>query len=93
MPQKNILLSIGTFKEKIEFLPFAKKLVDLGFTLYGTSGTADYMSENKVTIQVYNFQFIFLYYPLSISCTSTGSSLLPRTLSIYMYLFDVFIIF
>lgn len=52
MPRKNILLSIGSFKEKHEFLPFAKKLVELGFTLYGTSGTADFMSENKVQIQV-----------------------------------------
>lgn len=51
MPQKNILLSIGSFKEKHEFLPFAHKLVDLGFTLYGTPGTADFMSENKVKIQ------------------------------------------
>lgn len=51
MPQKNILLSIGSFKEKHEFLPAAKKLVDLGFTLYGTSGTADFMSENGVKIQ------------------------------------------
>lgn len=52
MPQRNILLSIGSFKEKHEFLPFANKLVDLGYTLFGTPGTADFMSENKVKIQV-----------------------------------------
>ena len=53
MPQKNVLLSIGSFKEKHEFLPFARKLVDLGFTLFGTPGTADFMSENNVDIQVF----------------------------------------
>jgi carbamoyl-phosphate synthase/aspartate carbamoyltransferase len=31
IPKKNILLSIGSFKEKLEFLPFAKKLHGMGF--------------------------------------------------------------
>jgi len=31
LPKKNILLSIGSFKEKVEFLPFAKKLHSMGF--------------------------------------------------------------
>lgn len=37
-PKKNILLSIGSFKEKQEFLPSVWKLHRLGFSLYATSG-------------------------------------------------------
>jgi len=31
LPKKNILLSIGSFKEKQEFLPFARKLYGMGY--------------------------------------------------------------
>jgi len=34
LPKKNILLSIGSFKEKVEFLPFAKKLHTMGFKVF-----------------------------------------------------------
>jgi hypothetical protein len=58
MPKNNVMLSIGSFKEKNEFLPSAKKLVDMGFTLFGTAGTADFMSANDVKIQVSNNWFL-----------------------------------
>lgn len=43
---KNVLVSIGSYKEKLEFLPSAKRLVDAGYTLFATPGTADFFSEN-----------------------------------------------
>ncbi|EFA81772.1 dihydroorotase [Heterostelium album PN500] len=49
-PEKNVLLSIGPFKEKNEFLPAARKLVDLGYALFGTKGTSDFYQENGVPI-------------------------------------------
>ncbi|KAG8786123.1 hypothetical protein FRC15_012070 [Serendipita sp. 397] len=48
LPRQNILLSIGSFKEKLEMLPAAQKLVAAGFTLFGTSGTADFFNEHNV---------------------------------------------
>jgi len=34
--KKNVFLSIGPYKEKLEFLESAQKLVNMGYTLYGT---------------------------------------------------------
>lgn len=55
IPKQNIFLSIGAFKEKVEFLPYAKKLIEMGFKLFGSSGTADYISANDVPIQALNW--------------------------------------
>eukprot|EP01116_Phalansterium_solitarium_P021821 TRINITY_DN6959_c0_g1_i2.p1 TRINITY_DN6959_c0_g1~~TRINITY_DN6959_c0_g1_i2.p1 ORF type:complete len:1884 (-),score=892.07 TRINITY_DN6959_c0_g1_i2:456-6107(-) len=52
LPQKNIFLSIGAYREKLEFLPFAKLLLDMGFKLYGSSGTADFISSHDYPIKV-----------------------------------------
>ncbi|KAN0045258.1 hypothetical protein ACTA71_005635 [Dictyostelium dimigraforme] len=38
-PEKDVLLSIGSFKEKHEFLPSVHKLIKLGYTLFGTQVT------------------------------------------------------
>ena len=43
----NIFISV-TDSQKPEILPIAKKLHDLGFTLYGTVGTVKYMESNGV---------------------------------------------
>jgi carbamoyl-phosphate synthase/aspartate carbamoyltransferase len=53
LPQKNsnIFLSIGSFKEKMEFLPFIKKLSDLGFTLFASHGTADFISAHDIPVK------------------------------------------
>ncbi|KAF9915678.1 hypothetical protein FBU30_001812, partial [Linnemannia zychae] len=48
LPKKNILLSIGSFKEKMEMLPAVKRLRSLGYNLFATAGTADFMSEHGV---------------------------------------------
>ncbi|KAF9536285.1 hypothetical protein EC957_011706, partial [Mortierella hygrophila] len=51
LPKKNILLSIGSFKEKLEMLPAVKRLRSLGYNLFATSGTADFMSEHGVPVK------------------------------------------
>ena len=51
LPKKNILLSIGSFKEKLEMLPSVKKLHHMGFNLFGTSGTADFFQEHGIPCQ------------------------------------------
>ncbi|KAG0267870.1 hypothetical protein DFQ27_008050 [Actinomortierella ambigua] len=51
LPKKNILLSIGSFKEKQEMLPAVKRLSALGYNLFATSGTADFMNEHGVPIK------------------------------------------
>lgn len=49
--RRNILLSIGSFKEKSEFLPFALKLHQTGYNLFATPGTADFFSEHGLHVK------------------------------------------
>jgi carbamoyl-phosphate synthase large subunit len=56
-PKKNIMLSTGPFESKAKFLPQAKRLTDLGFRLYATRGTADFMKYNGIPSEL-------LYWPL-----------------------------
>ncbi|KAF8948128.1 hypothetical protein BGZ47_006386 [Haplosporangium gracile] len=51
LPKKNVLLSIGSFKEKMEMLPAVKRLRALGYNLFATAGTADFMSEHGVPVK------------------------------------------
>ena len=51
MPRKNILLSIGSYKEKDELLPSVQKLHQLGYKLYATAGTSDYLEEKGIPNQ------------------------------------------
>ncbi|KAI0262027.1 carbamoyl-phosphate synth [Gloeopeniophorella convolvens] len=48
-PKKNILFSIGGFKEKVELLPSVQKLQAVGYNIFATSGTADFLSEHGVS--------------------------------------------
>jgi len=48
IPQKNILLSTGTAKQKAAMLDAAKMLVSKGFNLYATGGTSKYLEENGI---------------------------------------------
>ncbi|KAI0028404.1 hypothetical protein K488DRAFT_80690 [Vararia minispora EC-137] len=47
-PKKNILFSIGGFKEKLELLPSVQKLQAAGYNIFATSGTADFLSEHNI---------------------------------------------
>ncbi|KAL4891522.1 hypothetical protein BDV59DRAFT_203428 [Aspergillus ambiguus] len=51
LPKRNVLFSIGTYKEKLELLPSIKKLHDIGFNLFATAGTADFLKENGVPVK------------------------------------------
>lgn len=51
LPKKNILLSIGSYKEKQELLPSIKKLHDMGFNLFATAGTADFIHEHGIPVK------------------------------------------
>ncbi|OLY78464.1 Protein pyrABCN [Smittium mucronatum] len=48
MPEKNILVSIGSFKEKLEMLEPIKKMVKMGYNIFATPGTADFFSEYEI---------------------------------------------
>ena len=51
LPKKNILLSIGSFRDKMELLPSIEKLHKLGYNLFATSGTADYLQEHRIPVK------------------------------------------
>ncbi|KDN40097.1 putative URA2-multifunctional pyrimidine biosynthesis protein [Tilletiaria anomala UBC 951] len=50
LPQNNVLLSIGSFSEKQELVSSVRTLHALGFTLYGSSGTADFYGEQGIPV-------------------------------------------
>jgi carbamoyl-phosphate synthase/aspartate carbamoyltransferase len=51
LPRKNILLSIGSFKDKLEMLPSIERLHKLGYNLFATAGTADYIQEHGIPVK------------------------------------------
>jgi len=51
LPNRNILLSIGSFKDKMELLPSIGKLHRMGYNLFATAGTADYLQEHAIPVQ------------------------------------------
>lgn len=52
MPKKNILLSIGTMKDKVDFIESARDLVSLGYKLFATLGTAELLEKNGIITTV-----------------------------------------
>ncbi|MBN1301267.1 MAG: carbamoyl-phosphate synthase (glutamine-hydrolyzing) large subunit [Melioribacteraceae bacterium] len=53
-PQKGVLLSTGTLKEKALVLDELRMLSRLGIKFYGTKGTADFYSENGIPVEPLN---------------------------------------
>ncbi|KAI8608923.1 hypothetical protein BC830DRAFT_1233686, partial [Chytriomyces sp. MP71] len=51
LPKKNVLLSMGGYKEKVEFLPSVRKLHEMGYSLFATAGTADFIQEHNVPVK------------------------------------------
>jgi len=51
MPKKNILLSTGPIESKVEFLESARKLYEMGYHLFASSGTAVFLLENDIPAQ------------------------------------------
>lgn len=57
IPQKNILLSIGSYKNKSELLPTVQALESLGYDLYASLGTADFYTEHGVKVTAVDWPF------------------------------------
>ncbi|XP_069989210.1 multifunctional protein CAD isoform X7 [Penaeus vannamei] len=51
IPQRSILLSIGSYKHKNELLPAVRTLAQMGYKLYASLGTADYYSTHGIQIE------------------------------------------
>lgn len=51
LPKKNILLSVGSYKDKLELLPSIENLHRLGYNLFATAGTADYLQEHNIPVK------------------------------------------
>jgi len=51
-PKKNILFSVGSYREKLEILPSVQKLSTAGYNIFATSGTADFLTEHGVPCKV-----------------------------------------
>ncbi|KAL1498243.1 hypothetical protein ABEB36_009074 [Hypothenemus hampei] len=57
IPKNSILLSIGSFKHKMELLPSMRSLQKLGYKLYASLGTADFYNEHGVQVQSVQWTF------------------------------------
>jgi carbamoyl-phosphate synthase large subunit len=55
IPQKRILLSTGPIEDKLNFLDSARILVEMGYELYGSRGTARFLSQNGIAIKTLNW--------------------------------------
>jgi carbamoyl-phosphate synthase large subunit len=49
IPKKHILLSTGPIEDKLDFLDSAKKLVEMGYELYASRGTAKFLNNSGVS--------------------------------------------
>ncbi|XP_054016836.1 CAD protein [Hylaeus anthracinus] len=57
IPQKGILLSVGSFKHKMELLPSIRSLRKMGYKLYASMGTADFYTEHGVEVEPVQWTF------------------------------------
>lgn len=55
IPRKKILLSTGPIEDKVDFLDSARKLVDMGYELYGSRGTVKFLEANGVKATALNW--------------------------------------
>ena len=50
IPKKNILLSTGPTRDKVELLNSVKLLVEKGYNIFGTKGTAEFLRSNDIEV-------------------------------------------
>lgn len=50
IPKKNILLSTGPMREKVELLNSCRMLIEKGYNLYATKGTAQFLELNGIEV-------------------------------------------
>ena len=51
IPEKGVLLSTGTIKEKTRLLPAVRRFQEMGLALYATAGTADFLQNTGIETQ------------------------------------------
>ncbi len=56
IPEKNILISSGPTRSKVELLESTKLLLDKGYNVFATAGTAKFLADNGIEVPV-------LYWP------------------------------
>lgn len=56
VPEKNILISSGPTRSKVELLNSTKMLIEKGYSIFATAGTAKFFAENGIEVTV-------LYWP------------------------------
>ena len=57
IPKLNILLSICSFRHKVEILRSVRILLGLGYKLYGSLGTYDYFREHDVPVEPVDWDY------------------------------------
>ncbi|XP_058443628.1 CAD protein [Malaya genurostris] len=57
IPKRAILLSIGSFKHKMELLPCIRILHKMGYKLYASMGTGDFYTEHGVDVECVQWTF------------------------------------
>ncbi|XP_021698953.1 CAD protein [Aedes aegypti] len=57
IPKRAILLSIGSFKHKMELLPSIRILHKMGYKLYASMGTGDFYTEHGVDVECVQWTF------------------------------------
>ena len=57
IPKQNILLSIGSYKHKVEILDSIRLLHQMGYSLYGSLGTSDYFREHGIEVEAIQWNF------------------------------------
>uniref|UniRef100_A0A1Y1K525 Multifunctional protein CAD n=2 Tax=Photinus pyralis TaxID=7054 RepID=A0A1Y1K525_PHOPY len=57
IPKHSILLSIGSFKHKVELLPSMRILRKMGYKLFASLGTADFYTEHGVDVESVQWTF------------------------------------
>ncbi|XP_059617479.1 CAD protein [Phlebotomus argentipes] len=57
IPKKAILLSVGSYKHKMELIPSVRTLSKMGYKLYASMGTADFYAEQGVQIEPVQWTF------------------------------------
>jgi carbamoyl-phosphate synthase large subunit len=50
LPKKNICLTIGKIEDKADFLAPARKLAEMGYCLFATEGTAEFLKQNDIPV-------------------------------------------
>jgi len=71
LPTKNILICIGPAAQKVEFLPYAKMLQDMGFQLFATKATLEVLKQEESMRNV-----VMVYKPRSVKREPNAKTML-----------------